>query len=127
MTDDNPDDHETDAALLAAFVERRDQRAFETLVRRYVDIVFSAARRQAARADVAEDVTQAVFILLARKAGSINRNKSLGAWLIQTTRYVAMAAARREALLKRREAKAAAMRSERLDQTDEAAAWFEIA
>jgi hypothetical protein len=42
-----------DRTLLAAFVGRRDERAFAVIVRRYVDVVYSAARRQAANADLA--------------------------------------------------------------------------
>jgi hypothetical protein len=47
MTDDYGDDGDGDAALPAAFAQRRDERAFEAFVRRYVDVVvYAAARRQ---------------------------------------------------------------------------------
>lgn len=79
--------------LLVQFVEfgntapGRD--AFDGLIRLYVDYVFGIARR-ATRDDVlAEDVTQVVFFILARKARSIRRSTQLPAWLFRTTRYAA--------------------------------------
>ena len=84
--------------LLTRFSAEGGDRVFEELVRRNVDMVYSAARRQVGDAELAEDVTQAVFILLARKAGKIRG--PLAGWLILTTHYCAAnakkLAARRE-------------------------------
>src|SRR5437763_654391 len=88
-----------DRQLLAAYVRERSAEAFGELVGRYVDLVFSAARRQARDGHEAQDITQAVFIVLARRAGTIRDGRLLAAWLLKTTHLVARdvrkAAARR--------------------------------
>src|SRR6476620_4044312 len=56
----------TDHADLAEFVKTRSATAFAGLVRRHVDLVYTVSRRMAGDAHSAEDVTQAVFIVLAR-------------------------------------------------------------
>ena len=93
-----------DASLLKRFVDSRDQRAFEQLVARNIDLVYAAARRQA-RGDLhlAEDITQAVFVLLARKAPSVRDAAALPGWLLSTTRFIARDALRAEARRMRRE------------------------
>ena len=65
---------------------RRSRRSF----RRYTDIVYSAALRQAPCADGAEEITQAVFVILAQKAGAISQDTPLVGWLLTTTRFAAM-------------------------------------
>lgn len=99
-------DHE----LLRAFLDRRDERAFALIVDRYIGLVYNAALRQL-RGDAhqAEDVTQAVFILLARKADTIQDRQVLAGWLINAARLCARSAARDDANRTRRESKAAAM------------------
>ena len=61
----------TDNQLLEAWAVNRSDAAFAELLRRYVDLVYSAALRQAGDCALAEDVVQAVFLVLARKAGSL--------------------------------------------------------
>src|SRR5882757_6871385 len=77
-----------DENALTAWSADRSAGAFEALVRRHVDFVYTVALRELhGDAATAEDVTQAVFLVLARKSGTIRRGSSLPAWLHQTTRY----------------------------------------
>ncbi len=79
-----------DAHLLHEFADGGSDAAFAELVRRYLDLVHSAARRQVA-GDVhrAEEVTQAVFVELARQAKRLTTHRSLAGWLYTTARFVA--------------------------------------
>jgi RNA polymerase sigma factor (sigma-70 family) len=86
-----------DCHLLRAWVENRDEDAFRALVDRHLKLVYSAARRLVADENLAEDVAHATFIVLARKAPSLVRNKALPVWLYRTTRYAAVQAIRAEA------------------------------
>jgi RNA polymerase sigma factor (sigma-70 family) len=78
-----------DSQLLQEYVATRSQRAFALLVERYIQLVYAAARRQVRDAHLAEDVTQAVFIVLARRAKTIRSGAVLPAWLLSATRYTA--------------------------------------
>ena len=89
-------DQWNDAELLSAYVNRQSEAAFEVLVERYVALVYSAARRQAYNPQLAEEVTQAVFILLAQKARRLNRRTPLSGWLCRAVYYVARNALKAE-------------------------------
>ena len=71
-----------DWQLLQNYVERDSETAFRTLVNRYVSLVFSVALRQVRDTQLAEDVAQAVFILLARKARGFRQGLVLSGWLV---------------------------------------------
>src|SRR5204863_3506119 len=94
------------------YVNQGSQPAFAAIVQRYTDLVYSAALRQVRDRHLAEDVTQAVFVVLARRAKSIRDSVALSAWLLTTTRNASWDALRRQSRTRRREAEAAAMRSE---------------
>jgi RNA polymerase sigma factor (sigma-70 family) len=97
------EDHE----LLGEYVERRSDQAFAALVERHIDLVFSTALRSVRDPHLARDVVQKVFILLARKPGSIRNAHVLAGWLYRTTRFTAASTLRTER--RRREHERAAM------------------
>src|SRR3954454_2853237 len=76
-----------DSSLLHEYVNAGCDRAFADLVTRHIDLVYAAARRMTRDAHLAEDVTQAVFIVLAKKASHLRHGAMLPAWLLTTTRY----------------------------------------
>jgi len=77
----------TDSALLVRFARERDHSAFAELARRHMDLVYSSAARRVGDRHLAEDITQAVFMILARKPFSAARTSPLSAWLLNTVRY----------------------------------------
>ncbi len=98
-----------DAALLQRYAADRSEPAFSELVRRHVDLVYSAALRQTGGdPHRAQEVTQMVFISLARKAVSLSRHPSLLAWLHQSTWFAAGNLRRDEGRRRARETAAAA-------------------
>ena len=96
--------------------------SFEHRVAEHIGWVYSIARRQLADADLAQDATQAVFLILWRKRQHIlNKNQHVGSWLVRTTYYACSEIRKSEHRRKIRERKAAAMRSEETRPFDEAA------
>lgn len=86
----------TDLELLREYATQGSEDAFATLVSRYARLVYSAAFRQCGHVQDAEEITQAVFVILARKAASLRPDTVLPGWLLRTTRFVAMNARRRQ-------------------------------
>jgi RNA polymerase sigma factor (sigma-70 family) len=103
MTPGNGDD----LALLRRYARENSAEAFATLVGRYADFVFATALRQTRCRDLAEDVTQAAFIVLARRAPSLRDGTSVAGFLHQTAVYAAKNALRGEQRRRRHEAQAA--------------------
>jgi uncharacterized protein (TIGR03435 family) len=113
-----------DMTLLREYAERDSESAFSTLVTRHVNLVFSTARRNVGNAAAAEDVSQAVFIILAKKAPGLARRTGLSGWLHQTTRLTAANYLRTEIRRAKREQEAY-MQS--LVNEPESRAWIQIA
>jgi RNA polymerase sigma factor (sigma-70 family) len=89
--------NDNDTELLRRYVTQRSEAAFAELVRRYIDLVYSAALRQVfGDEQQAEDVTQVVFSDLARKSQRLMRHTSLAGWLYTSTRYAAASMRRAE-------------------------------
>jgi RNA polymerase sigma factor (sigma-70 family) len=90
-----------DGALLERFLARRDEAAFEALVRRHGPMVLGVCRRLLPSPQDAEDAFQATFLVFVRKAAGIARRELLGNWLYgvayQTARSARTAAGRRRA------------------------------
>ncbi len=83
--------------LLRRYVADRSDAAFAELVSQHINLVYSAALRQVnGDCAAAQDVTQAVFTDLARKAPALTRHASLTGWLYTSTRYLAANARRAE-------------------------------
>ncbi len=90
-----------DMDLVREYARNDSEPAFAELVRRHINLVYSVALRFVGSPQDAQDVTQAVFIILAKKAASLNEHTVLTGWLYETTRFTAVkwlqTAARRRA------------------------------
>jgi uncharacterized protein (TIGR03435 family) len=79
-----------DMALLREYIERDSEEAFAMLVTRHINKVYSVALRHTGNPHSAEEITQAVFVILAQKAGRLGRRVILSGWLYQTARLTAV-------------------------------------
>lgn len=85
----------SDMEMVDEYARHNSQSAFAELVERHVNLVYSAALRHAG-ASAAEEITQAVFVILARKAAGLRADTILEAWLYETTRFTALSFLRTE-------------------------------
>src|SRR5262245_45816197 len=97
-----------DRELLERFTARRDQDAFEALVRRHGPMVLRVCRSVLRDDHAADDAFQATFLVLARKAASVRRQELLAAWLHGVAHRVAARARVEAAKRLNREARAEA-------------------
>ena len=93
--------------LLREYARGRSEQAFTTLVSRHLGLVHSVALRQVANSSQAEEITQAVFIILARKAEKLRPGTILAGWLFNTTRLTAANFIRDQSRRRRHEQEAA--------------------
>ncbi len=115
-----PDDQQ----LLDEFAGANSEAAFAALVARYVNLVYSAALRFAGNPQAAEEISQAVFIILARKAAGLRRGVVLSGWLYQAARLTAANYVKHEIRRQRREQEAYMQST--LNASD-APAWEDVA
>jgi len=108
--------------LLAEFRATRAEGAFSELVRRYGNLVYSVAKRRVADVTLAQEVTQIVFIRLAKAPPRLVSDWQLLAWLHRTTVHVSIDLWRSETRRRAREQHAMAMQN---NPTEEAA-WNEM-
>jgi RNA polymerase sigma factor (sigma-70 family) len=109
-----------DSELLRNYAENLSESAFAELLRRHLNLVYSSAlRRSGGNSHLAEDITQQVFVSLARHADSLSRHAVLIGWLYTCTRNAALASARAENRRRIREQEAHTMHQ--LDQPTAAA------
>ncbi len=80
----------SDMELLRDYDRQGLEEAFAELVRRHINLVYSVALRHVRVAAHAEEITQAVFVILARKAAGLRPDTILEGWLHETTRLTAL-------------------------------------
>lgn len=118
----------TDQELLRDYAERRSEAAFSELVRRHVDLVYSAARRMVCQSQLAQDVTQNTFVALAQNARQLTDRPVLSGWLHRTAQNLASKTVRTDVRRRAREEEAAAMNELLAESgTDVPPDWTEIA
>ena len=98
-----------DIELLREFASHHSEEAFRTVVERHIDFVYAVALRQLRDPHAAEEVTQAVFIDLARKAAVIPPKTILSGWLFRAARFAAAKTLRSELRRQRRDWEATQM------------------
>jgi len=114
-----------DCELLGRFVQSESEEAFTELVRRHLNLVYSVALRHTENAYHAQEITQAVFTMLARKAASLGRETVLSGWLYHTARLTAANFRRAEIRHVRREQEAYMQST--LNESSPDAVWRELA
>jgi RNA polymerase sigma factor (sigma-70 family) len=82
----------TDAQLLESFVVEKDDAALEELIWRHGPLVYNVCRRVLQHAHDVENAFQATFLILVRKAATIRNGATIGGWLYQVARRVALRA-----------------------------------
>jgi RNA polymerase sigma factor (sigma-70 family) len=95
-----------DSVLLKEYVEHGSEEAFATLVARHVNKVYSIALRHTRNAHQAEEITQAVFVMLAKKSRQLGKRVILSGWLCRTAQLSAVTFVRSEIRRTRREQEA---------------------
>lgn len=119
MTDQN------DTELLQEYARTQSEAVFAILVERHINLVYSAALRFTKNPHHAEEITQAVFLILTRKAASLRRNTLLSGWLYQTARLTSANFVKSEIRRQRREQEAYMQST--LNTEESSIAWEQLA
>ncbi|MDQ6632495.1 MAG: sigma-70 family RNA polymerase sigma factor, partial [Verrucomicrobiota bacterium] len=93
----------SDLDLLREYSEQDCEEAFATVVKRHLDLVYSAALRQVRAPQLAEEVAQSVFTDLSRSVDKMKPDTLLTAWLYRVTRHTAIDVVRKESRRQHRE------------------------
>src|ERR1019366_6185857 len=115
----------SDMELLRDYDRQGSEAAFAALVQRHINLVYSVALRHVGIAAHAEEITQAVFIILARKAAGLRADTILEGWLHETTRLTALSFLRGERRRQFREQEAYMQST--LQEHNDAATWNQLA
>ena len=115
----------SDLELLRNYCRQGSEAAFATLVQRHVNLVYSVAFRHVGIAAQAEEITQAVFVILARKAASLRPDTILEGWLHETARLTALSFRRGERRRQFREQQAYMQST--FQTPDDTAVWNQLA
>ncbi len=113
-----------DNSLLKRYVEQNSDEAFAAIVSRHINKVYSAALRNTGNPGFAQEITQAVFVILAKEAPSLSKRVILSGWLYQTARLTSLTLLKSEIRRGRREqeARMQTVTNESADET-----WMQIA
>ena len=98
-----------DGKLVSAYAREGSETAFHALVARHVDLVFATAMRQTGDRGLAEEITQNVFVALARKAPRLTGFETLAGWLHHAAVHESKTRIRSELRRRRREDTAASV------------------
>ena len=85
-----------DSSLLREYLDHGCEEAFAVLVTRHVNKVYSIALRHTRQPHQAEEIAQAVFVILARQARQLDRRVILSGWLCRTAQLTAVTFTRGE-------------------------------
>lgn len=118
-----PDPSASDAELLRRFLTQREEDAFAALVHRHGTMVLRVARRVLGNDADAEDVFQATFLLLSRRAAAIRKREAVAGWLHGVAHRLALSARTKRMRRQEREWQAAETRP---TETPTTAAWSEL-
>jgi RNA polymerase sigma factor (sigma-70 family) len=115
----------SDMELLRDYERQGSEEAFAALVRRHINLVYSAAFRHVGIVAHAEEITQAVFVILARKAAGLRPDTILEGWLYETTRLISLSFVRGERRRQLREQQAYMQST--LQESADVSAWNQLA
>jgi RNA polymerase sigma factor (sigma-70 family) len=115
----------SDMELVRDYEQQGSEAAFAALVQRHIGLVYSVALRHVGIAAHAEEITQAVFVILARKAAGLRADTILEGWLHETTRLTALSFLRGERRRQFREQEAYMQST--LQENHDAETWNQLA